>query len=117
MQHRTIHHRAIHHRAIHHHQESMMHRYVIERDLPGVGSFTTEQLQDAGQASNAALRDLGPGVQWVQSFITADRIYCVYLAENEQIARDHARLAGLPATKISEVVHVVDPLLGSLQHA
>ena len=94
-----------------------MHRYVIERDIPGVGSFSAEQLQEAGQASNAALRDLGPGVQWVQSFITADRIYCVYLAQDEQIAREHAERAGLPANKISEVMHVVDPLLGSLQHA
>jgi hypothetical protein len=94
-----------------------MHRYVIERDLPGVGSFSAEQLQEAGQASNAALRDLGPGVQWVQSFVTEDRIYCVYLAKDEQIAREHAKLAGLPATRISEVKHVVDPLLGHLQPA
>ncbi|MEP6618866.1 MAG: DUF4242 domain-containing protein [bacterium] len=87
-----------------------MKRYVIERDLPGAGSLTAEQLRDASQISNGVIRDLGVGIQWVQSFVTADRIYCVYLAESEQLVREHAKRAGLPASSVSEVMQVIDPL-------
>lgn len=90
-----------------------MNRYVIERDVAGVGSLTSEQVQATAMASNGALSDLGPGIQWVQSHLTENRIYCVYLAENEEIVREHARRAGLPATQISKVVRIVDPLTGS----
>ena len=86
-----------------------MHRYVIERDIPGVGNIADDDLRNTAQASNDALRELSPDVQWVQSYITADRIYCVYLAENEAAVRDHARRASLPATKISEVIQIADP--------
>jgi len=92
-----------------------MHRYVIERDLPNVGDMSTEQLQAVRKTSNAALADAGPGVQWVESFVTADRIYCHYLAENEELVRDHARRAGLPCNKVSQVRTVVDPLLAVAQ--
>ena len=92
-----------------------MHRFVIERDLPGVGGSSTAQLNEVRQASNAVLHDMGPGIQWVESFVTTDRIYCVYLAENEQMAREHATRAGLPATKVSQVKHVVDTLTATPQ--
>lgn len=87
-----------------------MHRYVIERDLPGVGSLAAEQIRATAQASNEALAELGAAVQWVRSHVTDDRIYCEYLAESEEVVREHARRAGLPATKISVVKRVVDPM-------
>lgn len=90
-----------------------MYRFVIERDLPGAGNLSAEQMREVAQASNAALRDLGPAVQWEQSFVTADRVYCVYLGEDESVVREHAKRAGLPATKVSEVKRVVDPLTGN----
>lgn len=90
-----------------------MNRYVIERDLPGAGEMTPIQIQGASQTSNAVLKDMGASVQWVRSFVTADRIYCEYLAENEQLVRDHAKSAGLPCTKISLVARVIDPMTGS----
>jgi hypothetical protein len=87
-----------------------MNRYVIERDLPGVGALSPSQLREASQTSKASLEALGTGIQWVESFVTADRIYCVYLATDEQLVRDHAKGAGLPASKVSLVKHVIDPL-------
>lgn len=92
-----------------------MHRYVIERDLPNVGDMSADQLQAVRKTSNAALADTGPGVQWVESFVTADRIYCHYLAESEELVREHARTAGLPCNKVSLVRTVVDPLLAVAQ--
>lgn len=89
-----------------------MNRYVIERDLPGAGQLTPTQIQGASKTSNEVLRELRGRVQWVQSFVTADMIYCIYLAENEQLIRDHAKAAGLPATKISLVTRVIDPVTG-----
>jgi hypothetical protein len=87
-----------------------MRRYVIERNLPGAGGLSVEQLRSASQISNAALAELGAGIQWVESHVTADRIYCVYLSENEAMVHEHARLAGLPANVVSEVARVIDPL-------
>ena len=89
-----------------------MNRYVIERDLPGVGDLTALQLQGAAKTSNAVLKEQGPSIQWVRSFVTADRIYCEYLAENEQMVRDHAKSAGLPCNKISLVARIIDPMTG-----
>lgn len=86
-----------------------MKRYVIERDIPGVGSFNREQLQAAATTSNAALAKLKDSVQWVQSFVVAEKTFCVYLAENEDAVREHAKLSGFPATKISEVRSIIDP--------
>lgn len=86
-----------------------MNRYVIERDMPGAGLLTMEQIRAASQISNRALSDLGEGIQWVQSHVTADRIYCVYLAANEELIREHARRSGLPANVISKVYRVIDP--------
>ena len=86
----------------------MLKRYVIERDMPGVGKLTQTELGDGSKASNAALARL-EGIQWVQSFVTADRIFCVYLAMNEDLIREHARISGFPATRIHEVRAVIDP--------
>jgi len=93
-----------------------MHRYVIERDLQDVGNLSAEQLEQTKTISNIALQETG-GVQWVESFITQNRIYCHYLAESEDLVRDHARRAGLPCDKVSEVKAVVDPLIARLQAA
>ena len=89
-----------------------MNRYVIERAIPGAGQLTPTQVKDASSTSNAVLKELRGRVQWVQSFVTPDMIYCIYLAENEQLIRDHAKAAGLPATKISLVSRVIDPVTG-----
>jgi hypothetical protein len=93
-----------------------MHRYVIERDLQDAGSLSAEQLEQTKTISNIALAETG-GVQWVESFVTQNRIYCHYLAENEDLVRDHARRAGLPCDKVSEVKAVVDPLIARKQAA
>ena len=91
-----------------------MHRYVIERDLPGAGSLSGEQLQDVARTSNAVVRDMGTGIQWERSYVTADRIYCIYLAENEQMMREHAKRGGFPCTRVSEVLTLIDPLTATL---
>src|SRR5581483_2384645 len=91
-------------------KEAPMKRYVIERDLPGVGSMTAEQLKQAAATSNAALAQLDGKAQWVQSFVAADKTFCIYLAESETAVREHARLSGFPASKVTEVAGVIDPL-------
>jgi hypothetical protein len=92
-----------------------MRRYVIERDLTAVGDLSAKQLNEVRGISNGAITDTGPGIQWVQSFVTADRIYCHYLADSEEKVREHAQRAGLPCTKVSEVRSVVDPLAAVAQ--
>jgi len=87
-----------------------MKRYVIERELPGIGGFNRDQLKEAAAASNAALAKLSGTVQWVESFVVDDQTFCVYLAEGEEAVRDHARLSGFPATRIREVRSVIDPM-------
>ena len=89
-----------------------MNRYIIERDLPGAGQLTPTQIHGAAQTSNAVLKGQGTQVQWMRSFVTDDRIYCEYLADSEQLVRDHAKQAGLPCTKISLVARVIDPMTG-----
>jgi Protein of unknown function (DUF4242) len=86
-----------------------MKRYVIERDIPKVGSFEREQFRTAAAASNEVLRTLAPGIQWVESYVTADKTFCVYFAEDEAIIRQHAELSGFPATRITEVRRMIDP--------
>ena len=93
-----------------------MRRYVIERDLAGVGNLSADQLNVVRETSNTALADTILGIQWVESFVTADRIYCHYLADDAETERDHARRAGIPASKVSEVRFVVDPLAATPQH-
>ena len=86
-----------------------MPKYVIERDMPGVGGMTPEQLRDGSQQSNDVLGKLGPKIQWVQSFVTNDKIYCVYVAPDEKLVREHARQGGFPANSVARVVTVIDP--------
>jgi hypothetical protein len=85
-----------------------MKKYIIERDIPGVGALNAEQLKGAAATSNEALAKL-EGVGWVESFVTPDKTFCVYEAENEDVINEHARLSGFPATKITEVGGVISP--------
>ena len=87
-----------------------MKRYVIERELPGVGGLGRDKLKGVAETSNDALAKLDGKVQWVQSFLVDDKSFCIYLAESEGAVREHARLSGFPATKISEVRNVIDPM-------
>jgi len=84
-------------------------RFVIERDIPGASQMTPEQLRAAAQKSNTVLRDLGPEIQWVQSYVAGDKIYCVYNAPSEAWIRSHAEKSGFPANKITPVSAVIDP--------
>jgi len=86
-----------------------MKRFVIERDIPKVGSLEREQLREAAKTSNNALRELGPDIQWIESFVTADKTFCIYLAKDEDIIKRHAEVSGFPATKITEVRKIIDP--------
>ncbi|WP_263410926.1 DUF4242 domain-containing protein [Terriglobus tenax] len=86
-----------------------MKRYVIEREIPGVGSMNEGQLCNASAQSNAALAQLGPDIQWVHSYVAADKTFCIYLAKDEAVIRRHAELSGFPATKITEITTIIDP--------
>jgi len=90
----------------------IMPKYVIERDIPALGNFSPAQLGEASRKSCNVLHKLSPRVQWVQSYVTQDRLYCVYIAVNEEAVREHARLGGFPANKISEVKTIIDPTTG-----
>ncbi|WP_343643035.1 DUF4242 domain-containing protein [Roseateles sp.] len=86
-----------------------MPKYVIERNLPGAGALSAAELQAVSQKSCAVLSDLGPAVQWQESYVTDDKLYCVYIAPSETLIREHARLGGFPADRISQVRRVIDP--------
>jgi hypothetical protein len=86
-----------------------MPKYVIEREIAGAGKLSPEQLQGISEKSCGVLRDLGPEIQWVQSYVTDDKIYCVYIAANEKMVREHAQRGGFPANRVSEVRSVIDP--------
>jgi len=86
-----------------------MPKFVIERDLPGAGKLSPDQLQGISAKSCGVLNQLGPEVQWVQSYVTDDKIYCVYIAPNAELVREHARRGGFPANRISEVKTTIDP--------
>ena len=86
-----------------------MPKYVIEREVPGAGNLTDAQLREISQKSVAVLREMGPGIQWLHSYITGDKVYCVYLAPDEAIIVEHARRVGLPANRISAVRRLIDP--------
>lgn len=86
-----------------------MPKYVIERELPGAGNLTPEQLQAVSQKSCSVLNKLGPEIQWIHSYVTADKIYCIYRAPSEQLIREHAKQGGFPANKISEIATVIEP--------
>jgi len=87
-----------------------MKRYVIERELPGVGAMNADGLRGAAATSNQALAELVGRAQWVQSFVTDDKTFCIYLAEDEGAVKEHARLSGFPASKVTEVHTTIDPM-------
>lgn len=86
-----------------------MPKYMIEREIPGAGQLTHEQLQAVSQKSCGVLRNLGPQIQWIHSYVTGDKVYCVYIAPNEEMIRQHAAEGGFPANRISEIKEVIDP--------
>ena len=86
-----------------------MPKYVIERELPGAGSLSAAELQGVSQKSCSVLQNMGPQIQWIQSYVTGDKIYCVYIAPNEEMIREHATKGGFPANRISEIKSVIDP--------
>ena len=86
-----------------------MPKYIIERDIPGAGKLSAEQLVAVSQKSCSVLQKLGPQIQWVQSFVAGDKVYCVYIAPNEELIRQHAQQGGFPANRISEVKATIDP--------
>lgn len=86
-----------------------MPEFVIEREIPGAGQMTEDQVRDISVRSLDVLKGLGPQIQWLHSYVTDDRLYCVYLAPDEEIIREHARKLGVPASRISAVRHLIDP--------
>jgi hypothetical protein len=87
-----------------------MKRYVIEREIPGVGGLNRDQLKNVAQTSNAALAKLAGKAQWLHSYVVDNKTFCIYLAENEAAVHEHAKLSGFPATKVTEVKSVVEPM-------
>ncbi len=86
-----------------------LRRFIIERDIPEVGTFARDQLRGAAEKSNEVLKQLGPDIQWVESYVANNKTFCVYLAKDESIINEHARISGFPATKITEVRKMIDP--------
>jgi hypothetical protein len=86
-----------------------MPKYVIEREIPGAGKLSAQDLKGLSQKSCGVLRKMGSEIQWVQSYVTGDKVYCVYIAPNEKMVREHAQQAGFPANRVSEVTSVIDP--------
>jgi hypothetical protein len=86
-----------------------LRKFIIERDIPKVGTFERDQLRGAASKSNDTLRQLGPDIQWLESYLAEDKTFCVYLAKDEAIIRKHAEISGFPATKITEVRKMIDP--------
>jgi len=86
-----------------------MRKFMIERELPGIGSAQQQELEAAAQKSNEALRELGPDIQWIESYIAHDKTYCVYLAEDESLVLRHAEISGFPANRIIEIKTKIDP--------
>jgi hypothetical protein len=90
-------------------KEYGMHKYVIEREIPGAGDLSTGDLQGISQKSCGVLKELGPQIQWLESYVTDNKIYCVYVAANEEVVREHAKRGGFPANRISQVRTIIDP--------
>jgi hypothetical protein len=86
-----------------------LRKFIIEREIQAVGSFERDQLRGAAAQSNKVLRELGPDIQWVESYVAADKTFCVYLAKDEDMIKKHAEISGFPATKITEVKKMIDP--------
>jgi cell division inhibitor SulA len=90
-----------------------MPKYIIERDVPGAGKLSADELRGLSQRSCAVLRDLGPSIQWLESYVTDDKLYCVYIAPSESLIREHAKAGGFPANRISQVRTIIDPTTAS----
>jgi uncharacterized protein DUF4242 len=88
---------------------SDMKTYVIEREIPGAGSFSAEKLKAISQTSCGVLKEMGPDIQWIHSYVTGNKIYCIYKAKNEELIREHAKKGGFPANSVSEVSNVISP--------
>ena len=86
-----------------------MPKYLIERDIPGAGDLSAEELQSISQKSCGVLQALGPAIQWIESYVTDDKVYCVYIAPNQEMIEEHARQGGFPANRISEIRSMIDP--------
>ncbi|MGK9168002.1 DUF4242 domain-containing protein [Inquilinus limosus] len=86
-----------------------LRKFIIERDIPDVGTLEREQLRGAAAKSNEALRQIGPDIQWVESYVADNKTFCVYLARDEEVIRRHAEISGFPATKITEIRKMIDP--------
>ncbi|MFC3533151.1 DUF4242 domain-containing protein [Vogesella facilis] len=86
-----------------------MPKYVIEREIPGAGKLSAAELQGISAKSCGVLQELGPSVQWLESYVTDDKVYCVYIAPNEELVREHARRGGFPANRVSQVRGMIDP--------
>lgn len=86
-----------------------MPKYLIEREIPGAGNLTQEQLQGISKTSCDVLRKMGSEIQWLESYVTGDKVYCVYIAPNEDMVREHARQGGFPANRVSEIKTIIDP--------
>jgi hypothetical protein len=89
--------------------EGLMKKYMIEREIPNIGTLERAQLQQGAAKSNQVLRQLGPDIQWLESFVTANKLYCMYLAADESLIYKHAELSGFPATKVTEIGERIDP--------
>ena len=85
-------------------------KYVIERELPGAGRLSASDLKAISQKSCSVLSELGPQIQWVESYVTGDKIYCIHIAQNEDLVREHAKRGGFPANRVSEVASIIDPM-------
>lgn len=86
-----------------------MPKYVIEREIPGAGQLSDEELKAVSQTSCGVLSEMGPSIQWVQSFVTQDKVYCIYVAQSEEAVREHASRGGFPANSVAEVRAIIDP--------
>jgi hypothetical protein len=86
-----------------------MPKFLIEREIPGAGSLSPQELHGISQTSCGVLQKMGPQIQWVQSYVTGDKVYCVYIAPNEEMIREHASQGGFPANRISEIKSIIDP--------
>jgi uncharacterized protein DUF4242 len=89
-----------------------MPKYIIERDIPGAGKLTPTELQGIAQKSCCILHEMGPSIQWLHSYVTGDKVYCIYIAESEQAIRDHAEKGGFPANRIEQITTIIDPTTG-----
>jgi hypothetical protein len=96
-------------------REMIMPKFLIEREIPGAGELSSEQLQAISQKSCGVLQNMGPQIQWVQSYVTGDKVYCVYIAPDEAMVREHAAQGGFPANRVSEIKSVIDPTTAEKQ--